>query len=138
MLAQPALDLAVQQVELELRRAAHAVDEREHLRARRRAEVTDARLDHDVGDLACRAERSPPAARLAVDTNADLHLALWEVEDRLPGGRRSARRHRDAERTRAIVHLTRVSGDLGEVVTPLGRRARDLLGEHRRTHTATT
>ena len=98
--AQPALDLPVEQVELEQRRAAHPVDERQHLRAARRAEVADDGLDHHVGDLRGGAERLAAPARLAVDADADLDLARGEVEDRLAGRRRRARRQRDAERAR--------------------------------------
>src|SRR3954464_12797866 len=84
--AQAALDLAVEQVELELRGTAHPVHEREHLRAAGSTEVTDDGLDHDVRDLVRAAELGPPAPRLAVDPDATLHLAFGQLEDRLPGG----------------------------------------------------
>ena len=56
--------------------------------------------DHRRGDLARRAERLAPAARLAVDADADLHLPRGQVEDRLArrraGCTKTARRRTSA------------------------------------------
>src|SRR4029077_18319252 len=90
------VDLAIKKVELEQRRAAHAVDEREHLRALPRLEVGDDRLHDDVDHLARRSQGRPLAPRLAVDPDAELDLSLGQVEDRLAGSRRHAGRKGDA------------------------------------------
>src|SRR6266849_6421188 len=82
-LAQPGVDLAIDKVELEQRRAAHAVDEDEHLAAVLRLQIRDHGLEHHVDDLARSAKRSAPAARLAVDADAELDLPFGQVEDDL-------------------------------------------------------
>src|SRR5712692_5591897 len=75
-LAQLFVDLAIDKVELEQRRAAHAVDECQDLAAALGLQIGQDGLDHHVHDLAGGAQRCAPAARLAMDADAQLDLAL--------------------------------------------------------------
>ena len=68
--AQPALDLAVDEVELDLRGPPHAVDEREHARPVRRLEVGQHGLDQQVGDLVAGAQRLAAALDGVVELGA--------------------------------------------------------------------
>src|SRR6478672_5379571 len=72
--------LGVDHVELEQWRAAHAVDEGEHLVARREREVLEDRRHEPLGDLGGRADGLAEAPRLTVDADADLDLVLAELE----------------------------------------------------------
>ena len=81
-------------------------------------------------------QRLTAPSRLSVDADADLHLALGEVEDRLPRRRRGARRERDTERPRPLVDPPGDPGDGLQVIPAFGRRAGDLLGQHRRSDAA--
>src|SRR2546429_1273843 len=63
-LTQPALHLAVQQVQLDRGGAAHPVDERQQPGAGSRRQVGDDRLDRGLGDLAGGGERRAAPARL--------------------------------------------------------------------------
>ena len=45
-------------------------------------EVREHGLDHHVDDFARVTERSAPATWLAVDADAQLDLAFWQLEDR--------------------------------------------------------
>src|SRR6266851_3874045 len=98
-LAQLFVDLAINKVELEQRRAAHAVDEREHLAAALGLQVRDHGLDHHVDDLAGRAQRPAAAPWLTMDADTELDLALGQLEDDLPVGWWDTRGQRHTERT---------------------------------------
>src|SRR4029453_14691269 len=63
-------------VELDQRRAAHPVHEREHLVAARERKVLDDRRGHQPHDLADGSDLQALAARLPVDPDADLHLVV--------------------------------------------------------------
>ena len=131
------MQLAVDDVELDQRRAAHAVDERQHAgRRTANGQVLDDRRGQPLDDLRGRAERLPVAARLAVDADADLHLVVAELEARLARARRDAGRQRHAHAAALAVDPPAELGDLGQRLALLGGRAADLLGEHGDAHAA--
>src|SRR3984885_2059883 len=74
---------AVHHVQLDQRRAAHAVHEHEHPIAARAREILDDRRHQALGDLRRGTDLLAEAARLTVDADADLHLVLTELEARL-------------------------------------------------------
>src|SRR5207244_10293703 len=89
------LQVVVDDVELDQRRAAHAVDEREYLVALLERQVLDDRSGETLDDLGRGLELHPLAARLAVDADPDLHLVVAELEGRLPGRGHAARGQRN-------------------------------------------
>src|SRR3954470_13723375 len=90
-LLQEVMQLAVDDEQLDQRRAAHAVDQGQDPVARVVGQVLDNRLGQALDDLGRRGHRLPVATRLAVDADADLHLVVAELEARLAGARSDAR-----------------------------------------------
>src|SRR4029077_18373990 len=129
---------SIYKVELEQWRAAHAVDECQHLASVLGLQVGDHGFDHHVHDLAGRAERPAAAAGLTMDADAELDLALGKLEDDRPVGRWDARGERDAERARAVVDLLHRICDLGQVRPTLRRGPGDLLGQYSGTYASAT
>src|SRR5919107_4118018 len=74
-------DVGVGYVELHQRRAAHTVDHHGHLRAGEVNGVAKDLFQHLIDDLVRRGDVFAFDTRLAVDTDADLHLILADVED---------------------------------------------------------
>jgi len=66
-----------------------------------------------------------------MDANADLHLVIAEVERRRSSGWHDAARERHAHRAAIRVDLDGRVGHFGERGALLGKRAGDLLQEHR-------
>ena len=91
-------DLAVHEVQLDQRRAAHAVDA-----SRSSADPAKSRSAR-IGSTSCAAmsfaggERLAMAARLAVDADPDLHLVVGQLEGRPARRRHGAARQRHAHR----------------------------------------
>src|SRR3954449_771083 len=123
------VQLVVDDVQLDQRRAAHPVDEGEHLVALLVRDVLDDRAREAFDDLRRRLELHALAARLAVDADADLHLVGSEGEVRLAGRRRDARRERHAHAAALVVDAPADVGDLLQRLALLGRRPADLLRE---------
>ena len=107
-------DLAVHQVQLDERRAAHAVEHHDR-RTRREVEVGENRLDQLLGDLVRLGERHAVASRLTVDAHADLHHVLGQVEGRLAGRGHRAAGERHAHRAAGVVDLVGEGDDRREV-----------------------
>src|SRR6266516_2920054 len=84
-LAQEPVQVVVDDVELEQRRTAHAVDEGEDLVSLLERQVLDDRGREPLDDLCGGSELHPLAAGLAVDADSDLHLVVAELEGRLLG-----------------------------------------------------
>src|SRR5512132_4681046 len=126
------VELVVDDVELDRRCAAHAVDEREHLVALFERDVVDHRRCQALDDLARGSKLPPLPAGLAVNADSDLHLVVAELERRRACGRHDARRQRHAHAAAVRVHLPAEVGDLLERLLLLRGRAADLLCEHRR------
>src|SRR3954453_567955 len=124
------VQLVVDDVELDQRRAAHPVDEGEHLVALLVRDVVDDGIREALDDLRRGLELHALAARLAVDADADLHLVGPEREVRLAGRRRDARRERHAHAAALVVDVAADVPDVLERLALLGRRAADLLREH--------
>src|SRR4051795_3978942 len=124
------VQLVVDDVQLDQRRAAHPVDEGEHLVALLVRDVLDDRVRQPLDSLRRRLELHALAPRLAVDADADLHLVRAEREVRLAGRRRDARRQRHAHAAALVVHVAADVRDVLERLALLGRRAADLLREH--------
>src|SRR3954447_12046077 len=127
---QALVQLVVDDIELEERGAAHAVDEREHLVALVERQVLEDRPGQALDDLRRGLELQPLAPRLAVDADADLHLVRAEREVRLARSRRDARRQRHAHAAALVVDVAADVRDVLERLALLGRRAADLLREH--------
>src|SRR5438067_7794854 len=124
-LAQEPVQVVVDEVELDQRGAAHAVDEGEYLVALLERQVLDDRSREPLDDLARGSELDPLAAGLAVNPDPDLHLVVAELEGRLPGGGDDARGQRHAHASSVGVHLAAPLGDLGQAAALLGRRSAD-------------
>ena len=122
--------LVVHHVELDQRRAAHAVHEREHPIARGERQVLEDRGHQPLGDLRRRSDLLPEAPGLAVDADADLDLVLGELEARVTRGRGDARSQRHAHRASVRVDAAAELGDLLERAAVLGGATADLLDEH--------
>src|SRR5438132_3577450 len=112
-LAQEPVQVVVGDVELDQRRAAHAVDEREYLVALLERQVLDDRGGELLDDLGRGCALHPPAAGLTVDADADLHLVVAELEGRLPGRGHDARGQRHAHAAAVGVHLSAQLRHLG-------------------------
>src|SRR5437764_7081692 len=130
-LAQEPVQVVVDDVQLDQRRAAHAVDEGEYLVALLEGHILDDRSREPLDDLGRGSELDPLAAGLAVNPDPDLHLVVAELEGRLPGGGDDARGQRHAHASSVGVHLSAQLGDLGQAAALLGRRSADLLGDYR-------
>src|SRR5918995_923221 len=120
---QEPVELPVDDVELDQRGAAHAVDEGEHAVAGLVRQVLDDGGGQKPHDRRGARERLAVPARLAVDADADLHLVVAQLEARLAGGRRDARRERHAHAPALPVDLAAQIGDLAERLALLGRGA---------------
>ena len=94
--------------------------------------------DHLVGDRIGRRELDAPAAGLAVDADAHLHLVLAEREGRLAGGRHGAARERHAHRARAGVDPVAERLEIGEAPPLLRCGTDDLLDDQGAGDTAAT
>ncbi len=137
MLLQNRGDLAVHQVELNHGRAAHAV-EHDDRRGSPEVEVAQNRLDQLFGDARGVGERHPVTTGLAVDTHADLHLVVGQVERRLAGRGHRATRQGHAHRAASAVDRLREGDELVEAAPLLGRGAHELLEQHREADPAAT
>src|SRR5262249_56579952 len=74
------LQVVVDDVELDQRRAAHAVDEREHLVAQLEGKVLDDRRREALDDLRRWLELDTLSPRLGMDADADFHLLAAALE----------------------------------------------------------
>jgi hypothetical protein len=119
----------VQQVELLQRRGPQPVDQDRHARALGEPEVADERIHEVLGDLVGRLERTAAGAGLAVDADADLHLALGQLEARHARGRQDGRREPDADGRGVLHDVLGDRRDLLQGVAALGRRTGGLVGE---------
>jgi hypothetical protein len=90
------MDAPVEDEELLRWSRAEAVHEHGELRSDGGLQVAEDPVEEVVGDLVGRLEGPAPRARLAVDPHPDLHLAVGELEVRVPDLGKDARRHRDA------------------------------------------
>src|SRR5918996_3161385 len=126
-----AVQLAVDDVELDQRRAAHPVHERQHAVAGVERQVLDDRRGEALDYVRCGSERLPEAARLAVDADPDLHLVVAELEARLAGARCHAGGQRHPHAAALSVDGPAELGHLGERLALLGGRPADLLGDDR-------
>src|SRR5436309_7667809 len=104
-LAQEPVQVVVDDVELDQRRTAHAVDEREDLVALLERQVLDDRDGELLDDLGRGCKLHPLAAGLAVNPDPDLHLVVAELEGRLPGCGNDARGQRHAHAAPVRVYL---------------------------------
>src|SRR5512132_4356956 len=130
-LAQEPVQVVVDDVALDQRRAAHAVDEREDLVALLERQVLDDRDGEFLDDLGRGCKLHPLAAGLTVNADPDLHLVVAELEGRLAGRGNDARGQRHAHAASVGVDLSAQLRHLGEVAPLLGGRPADLLGQHR-------
>src|SRR6266568_2732752 len=121
--------LVEHEVELDQRRASHAVDHDEQVAVD--GQVGADGVEREGGQLAGRGEGRPGPAGLAVDADAELHLSLAELEGGLAGRRHHARAEGHAEGTAPLVNLARHRGHGGQVGALLGQRPGDLFHEHR-------
>src|SRR5690606_8316627 len=134
--AQHFVEFAVDDVQLDQRCSAHAVDECHNFITLLEGQVVEDRLGQHLGDLVRRADFHPLAARLAVNADADLHLVLAQLEGGFAGGRDDARGQGHAHTAYVRVDSLAQLGDLLQVVALLGGSAADLLGEDGAAHAA--
>src|SRR5262245_16897941 len=122
--------IVVDDVELDQRCAAHAVDEGEDLVTLLERQVLDDRGSKPLDDLGRRLDLRPLPARLTVDADPDLHLVVTELERRLPGGGNDARCQGHAHAAGVGVDLAAELGDVGEAAPLLCGCTADLLRQH--------
>ena len=124
-------DLVVHHVQLDQRRAAHPVDEREDAVAGGERQVLDDRRHQPLGDLRGGSDLLAEAARLAVDPDPDLDLVVGELEARRSRGGRDARRQRHAHRPAVGIDAAGELGDLLQRLSVVSSTAADLLDDDR-------
>src|ERR671921_1878758 len=118
-------DVGVGDVELHQRRPAHAVDHHRNLGAGEVDGVAQDLLHHLIDDLVCRRNVLALDAWLAVDADADLHLVIADVEDRLATLGRGAASQGHSHRTHVRVDALRKLLYACEVFAVVGRGAAD-------------
>ena len=119
-------DAADHDEELLVLRGPQAVDDRDHATARIGGTVLEQALDEGPGDLVGGAQAGFVDSRLAVDAQADAHLAFGHGEERAVGAGERATGEGYAEGPRGGVGLGEDALDLLEVLARLGGGARDL------------
>ena len=134
MALQPVGDGCEDDVQLDERGTAEAVDHHQHVAGQRQVGVDG--VQGDAGDLPRGDERAAGTAGFAVDADAELDLVFAQLEAGLSGRGYRARGQRHAERAGPVVDLTGQPGGRGQVRAPFGRGAHDLLHEDRRAGTA--
>src|SRR5215203_5982595 len=122
-------DVGVGYVEFHQRRAAHAVDHHGNLRAGEVNGVAQDLLQHLIDDLVRRRDILALDPWLAVDTDADLHLILADIEDGLPTLWRGATRERHPHRAHVGVNALRKLLYACEIFPVVGRGTADLVHE---------
>jgi hypothetical protein len=130
------VDPAVDDVQLDERRPAHAVDEREHSVPLSEDTFVQDRGHEHVDDLVGRCDGHAPASRLAVDADPDLHLVATDLEGRCPGGWNDAARQLHAHGADVVLHPLAERLDRLKIRALLGGGPDDLLREHRPTDAA--
>src|SRR5215217_473970 len=122
-------DVCVGYVELHKWRAPHTVDYHSHLGAGEIHGVAQDLLQHLIDDLVRRRDILAFDAWLAVDTYADLHLVITDIEDGLPALWRGATREGHPHRAHVGVDALRKLLDACQIFAVVGRCAADLVHE---------
>ena len=128
--------LVVDDVQLDQRRAAHAVHKREHLVARLERKIIENGHGQQLDDFGRRLQWHAAASRLAMDADTDFHLVRTQVERGRALGWHGARGERHAHRAAPAIDLLADALDLGQWQQRLGGAAANLLGQHGRAHAA--